>query len=54
MSEGKADHLEPGLKLPLFALSSTGGSDVCLARLPGRSVIVAIFGLSRQTCLFSF
>ena len=39
MSEGKADHLEPGLKLPLFALSSTGGSDVCLARLPGRSVI---------------
>ena len=39
MSEGKADHLKPGLKLPLFALPSTGGSDVCLARLPGRSVI---------------
>jgi peroxiredoxin len=39
VSEGKADHLKPGLKLPLFALPSTGGSDVCLARLPGRSVI---------------
>ena len=39
MSEGVADHLEPGAKLPPLALPSTAGRDVCLARLAGRSVI---------------
>lgn len=39
MSEGEADRVKPGAKLPLFALPSTDGGDVCLATLPGRSVI---------------
>ncbi|MGH6750438.1 MAG: peroxiredoxin [Methyloceanibacter sp.] len=39
MSEGEANRLKPGAKLPLFALASTDGSDVCLATLSGRSVI---------------
>lgn len=33
------DHLKPGLALPFTSLSATDGSDVCLATLPGRSVI---------------
>jgi peroxiredoxin len=39
VNEGEADHLEPGMKLPLLALPSTCGRDVCLARFAGRSVI---------------
>jgi len=39
VNEGEADHLKPGAKLPPLALPSTGGRDVCLARLAGRSVI---------------
>jgi peroxiredoxin len=37
---GGADHLKPGLELPPVVLPATDGSDICLAKLPGRSVIV--------------
>jgi peroxiredoxin len=33
------DHLTAGLALPRISLTATGDSDVCLATLPGRSVI---------------
>ena len=40
IDDGAADHLKPGLKLPPVVLPATGGSEVCLAALPGRSVVV--------------
>ena len=40
IDDGGADHLEPGRELPPVVLPATDGSDVCLAGLPGRSVIV--------------
>ncbi|MGA7545989.1 MAG: redoxin domain-containing protein [Methyloceanibacter sp.] len=41
MSERKAvDHLRPGLALPQGSLSATDGSEVCLAALAGRSILL--------------
>lgn len=40
IDDGGADHLKPGMELPPVVLSATDGSDICLAELPGRSVIV--------------
>ena len=40
VDDGGADHLEPGMELPAVILPAADGSDVCLAELPGRSVIV--------------
>jgi peroxiredoxin len=39
MDDGGADHLKPSLKLPSLVLPATDGSEVCLAGLPGRSVV---------------
>ena len=39
VDDAAADHLKPGLALPPISLPATDGGDVCLARLPGRSVI---------------
>ena len=41
VSERKAvDHLRPGLALPQGSLSATDGSEVCLAALAGRSILL--------------
>lgn len=40
VDDGAADHL-PGLSIPDVALPSTGGVDVNLAMLPGRTVVYA-------------
>jgi peroxiredoxin len=40
IDDGAADHL-PGMRLPASALPATDGSEVDLARLPGRSVVYA-------------
>jgi len=40
LDDGGADHLEPGRELPLVILPAIDGSDICLAELPGRSVVV--------------
>jgi len=37
--DGTADHLTQGSALPPVSLPATDGQDVCLATLPGRSVI---------------
>ncbi|HEY6670161.1 MAG TPA: peroxiredoxin [Methyloceanibacter sp.] len=37
--DGGVDHLKPGVALPPVVLPATNGSDVCLATLPGRSVV---------------
>jgi peroxiredoxin len=37
---GEVDHLKPGLKLPAVLLLATDGSDVLLAAMPGRSMVV--------------
>ena len=34
-----ADHLTPGMALPPISMLATDGSEICLATLPGRSVI---------------
>ncbi len=39
MSEGEADHLKPGVRLPQLVLPATNGSDVSLATLQGRSIV---------------
>lgn len=38
-ADGAADHLTQGLALPPVLLTATDGRDVCLATLPGRSVV---------------
>lgn len=35
-----ARHLTPGTALPRIALIATGGTQICLAALPGRSIVV--------------
>lgn len=40
VDDGGADHLKPGMELPPVVLPATDGSDVCLAGLRGRSIIV--------------
>jgi peroxiredoxin len=47
VADGAADHLRPGRALPVIALPSTGGTDICIARLPGRSVI-AVYPWTRR------
>jgi peroxiredoxin len=47
VSEGEADHLKPGVKLPLLVLPATDGNEVSLATLQGRS-IVAIYPWTGQ------
>jgi peroxiredoxin len=37
---GSLDHLEPGLSLPSVSLPSTEGSEICFAKLPGRSLVI--------------
>ena len=39
VADGAADHLTPGLALPPVTLPATNGQDICVAALPGRSVI---------------
>jgi peroxiredoxin len=39
-NDGGADHLKPGTTLPSLALPATDGSDVDLAALPGRSILI--------------
>jgi peroxiredoxin len=39
VADGAADHLRPGRALPVIALPSTDGTDICIAGLLGRSVI---------------
>jgi peroxiredoxin len=39
IADGAADHLMQGLALPRVALPATDGQEVCLAKLPGRSVV---------------
>ena len=34
------DHLKPGLALPRVGLPATTGADICLAEVPGRSVLI--------------
>jgi len=36
---GDVDHLKPGLALPWLALPATNAGEICLADVPGRSVI---------------
>jgi hypothetical protein len=40
MNESGADHLKPGLKLPSIALPATDGTEIDLAALKGRSVVI--------------
>lgn len=40
VDDGAADHLVAGLRLADIALPSTGGDNINLTRLPGRSVLV--------------
>lgn len=37
--DGGADHAMPGMALPPITLPATDGTDICMAALPGRSVI---------------
>ncbi|MEZ5873656.1 MAG: peroxiredoxin [Hyphomicrobiales bacterium] len=37
---GEASHLAPGMALPRIALPATDGTDVCVATLPGRSLVM--------------
>jgi peroxiredoxin len=39
LDDAAADHLKPGLALPRIALPATEGPDICLAMLPGRSIV---------------
>jgi peroxiredoxin len=39
-NDGGADHLQPGTRLPPLTLPATDGSNVDLARLPGRSLLI--------------
>jgi peroxiredoxin len=39
VADGAADHLRPGRALPVITLPSTDGTDICVAGLPGRSVV---------------
>ena len=39
-SDRDADHLQAGMDLPGLVLPATDGSDVCLAEIPGRSVVI--------------
>lgn len=39
VADGAADHLVAGTRLPDIALASTGGDNINLARLPGRSLL---------------
>jgi peroxiredoxin len=39
MEDGTLDHVTPGMALPQVALPATDGTEVCVAALPGRSVI---------------
>jgi peroxiredoxin len=41
LDDGAADHLTQGSALPLVSLPATEGHNVCLATLPGRSVVAA-------------
>jgi peroxiredoxin len=38
--DGGADHVQPGTRLPPVALPATNGSDVDLARSPGRCLLI--------------
>jgi peroxiredoxin len=40
IDDGAADHPEPGRELPPVVLPATDGSGVCLAELPGQTVVV--------------
>jgi len=40
VGDGAANHLLPGLSLPSLSLAATGGSQLCLAALAGRSVLI--------------
>jgi peroxiredoxin len=40
LNDGGADHLMPGMTLPPVALPATDGSDIDLAPLPGRSILI--------------
>jgi peroxiredoxin len=39
IADGAADHLTQGLALPPISLPPTDGPELCLAKLPGRSVV---------------
>ena len=40
LNDAGADHLQPGTRLPSFALPATSGSNLDLAALAGRSILI--------------
>lgn len=39
MGEGMSDHVTPGMALPRVPLPATNGNEICVASLPGRSIV---------------
>ncbi len=50
MNRGDVDHLSPGLAIPRLHLPATDGSAVCLAALPGRSLLAVYPWTGRPGC----
>jgi peroxiredoxin len=48
MNDGEISRLEPGMPLPRISLPATTGADICLAEVPGRSVLIVYPWTGRQ------
>ncbi len=40
MNDGDISHLEPGMALQRISLAATTGGEICIAEVPGRSVLI--------------